>query len=251
MDSAVHVSLTGPRAAYEALNRETRLDAYEDFLGMPHELREEARRQGRNALIPAEDAEKLPPIVKPAVQRAIEAVLPTGYYVKHFTTNVELTDIDPDWRNELLAIARGRGVTNQGVAINGRPLHTWRNLRFRSKSEVRIAEALEQSNVMFLPNCMARLGVTPDYRVNREADFLVVHKGKLGILEVHGEPFHPARRAAEDHERSRLFKQHGVRLVEVYDANRCYEMPSDVVASFMRLLGGSSETRKAALHAGI
>jgi very-short-patch-repair endonuclease len=113
------------------------------------------------------------------------------------------------------------------------------NLRFRSKTEMKVAEALDRAGVLFLPNCLARLGVTQDYRVNREADFLVVHKGRLGILEIHGEPSHPASRAAVDHDRLRLLKQHGVTLIEVYDATRCYEMPNEVVAEFLRLMEGA------------
>lgn len=186
-----------------------------------------------------EEAERVnfPPIVKPAIQEAIDAALPEDTYIKHFTVHAAMVDIDPDWREELLEIARGQGVTNQGVRIKDAPLYTWKNLRFRSKTEMRIAKALDRANVLFLPNCMARLGPTTDYRVNREGDFLVCDDGKWGILEIHGESFHPPSRAAHDHDRSRLFKQHGVLVIEHYDAERCYETPDDVVAEFLKLLG--------------
>jgi hypothetical protein len=235
--NALHVALTGPRAAYEALNRTTKLDAYWDAMGMPQQMRDEAAATDTYHLIPA-DAE-LAPIVRPAIERAIEAVLPPGFYVKHFTTHVELLDIDPDWRNELLEIARGRDVTNQGVSIKGRPLYTWKNLRFRSKSEMRVAQALDRANVLFFPNSMARLGTVTDARENREPDFLVCESGRWGILEVHGEPWHPPTRAVQDADRARLFKQHGIKVVEPYDATRCYEMPDDVVADFLRLLASA------------
>ena len=234
--SALHVTLTGPRAAYEALSRESELDAYYDKLGVPQELREQRKSEGVGVFVPSSEMGNLPPIVRPAIERAIQAVLPPDNYVKHFTIHVEQVEIDLEWRNELLEIARGKGVTNQGVAIKDRALYSWQNLRFRSKTEIKIAEALDRANVMFLPNCLARLGVTQDYRINREADFLVIDKGRLGILEVHGEPFHPASRAAEDHERNRLFKLHGIKTIEVYDATRCYEMPDDTVADFLRIL---------------
>jgi len=92
----------------------------------------------------------------------------------------------------------------------------WNNLRFRSASEVRIAEALERAQVLFLPNCMARLGCSR--RENRETDFLICHPGKWGILEVDGPLSHPPPRKVDDDDRARLFKAHGIRLVEHFDA---------------------------------
>jgi hypothetical protein len=193
---AVHVELTGPRAAYDILNNRDH------------------------------------PITK-AVQRALDAVLPTHTYIKHFSVAAELMSLDPRWREELLEIARGKGVHNQvGEAKAPR---IWNNLRFRSESEVRVARALDQANVMFLPNCRARIGLHGN-RQNREADFLVCHNGKLGILEVDGEPFHPPSRTAEDHERDRLFKLHGILVVEHFDAGECFENPAGVVARFLNIL---------------
>ncbi len=111
----------------------------------------------------------------------------------------------------------------------------WNNLRFRSESELRIAQALDRTGVLFLPNCLARLG-TPSDRQNREPDFLICDHGKWGILEVDGEPFHPPSRTVHDHERARLFKTHGIRVVEHFDAGECYGNPDAVVAKFLQLL---------------
>ncbi|MGH3118620.1 MAG: hypothetical protein ACRDQ2_16205 [Gaiellales bacterium] len=169
------------------------------------------------------------------VYRATEAVVPVGYYIKHWSVSAKLVDIDPDWREELLEIARGRGISNQGAAI-ARELYEWKNLKFRSKSEIKIAEALDRANVLFLPNCAARLGLNESDRRKREADFLICEGGKWGILEVDGEPFHPPSRTVQDHERDRYFKQHGIRTVEHYDATRCYNEPDAVVAEFLGIL---------------
>jgi hypothetical protein len=189
------VRLTGPRAAYDILDN------------ADHE-------------------------VTVQVRRAIGALLPPDAFLRSLSAYCELTEIDPDWRTELLEIARGRGVHNQAVREAPK---TWRNLRFRSASEVRIAQALDRADVLFLPNCLARLGVTDD-RKNREADFLVCASGKWGILEVDGEPFHPPSRTVHDHTRDRLFKDHGIRVVEHFDAGECFERPDEVVARFLRLL---------------
>ena len=196
---ALHVELTGPRVAYDILN------------------------QMNN-------------IVTQNIRQAIQAILPSSTYVKHFTATVELVDIDPDWRTELLALARGKAVSNQGLAYGGGPPPlTWKNLRFRSASERRIAEALDRAGVLFLPNCRARLGPTAN-RKNREADFLIGHDQKWGILEVDGEAFHPPLRIAQEQERDRLFKSHSIRVVEHFDASRCYQDPSGVVKEFLKLL---------------
>ena len=85
-------------------------------------------------------------------------------------------------------------------------------LWYRSKSERRIAAALEAANVLFAPNASVRIGITPDHRDTMEPDFLVWQDGKLGVLEVDG-PWH-TRRAAEDHERDHRFREHGIRVVE-------------------------------------
>jgi len=119
--------------------------------------------------------------------------------------------------------------------IEAKSARVWNNLRFRSASEVQIAQALDRAGVLFLPNCKARLGL-PESRRNREADFLVGYEGKWGILEVDGEPFHPPSRTAEDHERDRLFHDHGILVVEHFDANKCYENPDDVVRRFLEIL---------------
>ena len=193
---ALHVKLTGPRAAYEILND----------------------RSHR---------------VTQAIGQALQAVLPDKTYLKHLTAHVQHVDIDANWREELLEIARGVGVHNQ--AAQGKALRVWNNLYFRSQSEIRIAEALDRAGVLFFPNCRSRLGLVSS-RENREADFLVCHNGKWGLLEVDGEPFHPPSRTVQDHARDRLFRDHGVRLVEHFDATRCYQDADAVVAQFLRLL---------------
>ncbi len=192
---ALHMKLTGPRAAYDILN-----DA-------GHSTTQ-------------------------AIQRALEAVLPEKTYIKHFTVHVEHIAIDPNWREELLQIARGVGVHNQ--AAQGRALRVWNSLFFRSQSEIRIAEALDRAQVLFFPNCRGRLGVGT--RENREADFLICRDGKWGILEVDGEPFHPPSRTVQDHARDRTFREHGIRLVEHFDATKCYEKADEVVRQFLSLL---------------
>lgn len=123
-------------------------------------------------------------------------------------------------------------VTNQG--ING--ACSWNGLYFRSKSEVRIAEALDKAGVMFLPNCRARLNGTSKERITREADFLICQDGRWGVLEVDGEAFHPAERSAVEHERDRLMQRHGLRFIQRYSASDCYTRPDATVKEFLAML---------------
>jgi very-short-patch-repair endonuclease len=115
----------------------------------------------------------------------------------------------------------------------------WNNLRFRTAQEVRVAEALEAEGFLFLPNCRARLGEKGGRRENREPDFLVCHHGKWGILEIDGSSHQPTT-AAADHERDRLFKHHGILVVERFPGAECFENAAGVVSEFLRILENAS-----------
>ena len=141
--------------------------------------------------------------------------------------------IEPDWHAEMVEMARGKTVDNQ--AADSGAGRMWNRLRFRSATEVKIAEALDRAGVLFFPLCKGRLN-DPHGRVNREPDFLVCKDGKWGILEVDGEPYHPPQRTVHDHERDRLFQRHGIRLAQHYDSTDCYVTPDEVVAEFLALL---------------
>ncbi len=168
-----------------------------------------------------------------SITNALRALVTGNFLLLRLDVGVELLNLDPNWKTELLEIARGYRVSNQGP--NHEAPRTWQNLKFRSQSEVRIAQALDRAGVLFLPNCRAQLGSGRD-RQNREADFLVCHRGEVGILEVDGEPFHPPSRTVQDHERDRMFKAHGISVVEHSDASACYDNPDDIVQAFLKII---------------
>jgi hypothetical protein len=112
---------------------------------------------------------------------------------------------------------------------------SWSGIRFRSESELRIAQAFDRTGVLFLPDALMRLGA-PTARQNREADFLVCASGVWGILEVDGAPFHPDADAEAAKERDQLFRQHGIAVVEHVEADRCAVAPDAVVAEFLATL---------------
>jgi hypothetical protein len=174
--------------------------------------------------------------IRESIEYALNACSPENWSI-YLLVKASLIDIDTNYRNELLEIARGRGISNQAGSQTTQILN-WNNLGFRSASEIKIAKALDNAGVMFFPNCKVRLGAIGT-RSNREPDFLICHNGKWGILEVDGEPFHPASRTVADHERDRQFKLHGITVTEHYDATRCYNEPDAVIGEFLNILDRS------------
>jgi hypothetical protein len=174
--------------------------------------------------------------IRESIEYALKACSPENWSI-YLVVKASLIDIDTNYRNELLEIARGKGISNQAGSQTTQILN-WNNLGFRSASEIKIAKALDNAGVMFFPNCKVRLGAIGN-RSNREPDFLICHNGKWGILEVDGEPFHPASRTVADHERDRQFKLHGITVTEHYDATRCYNEPDAVIGEFLNILARS------------
>jgi hypothetical protein len=127
------------------------------------------------------------------------------------------------------------------------PGPTWKPARamqhdglwFRSKTEIRVYEALRKRSVFFFVNAAGVLGgklSTTGRAALREPDFVVCLDGKWGILEVMGEHVHTSQTAPKDHDRARLFKEYGVMMIEFFDAHRCYTDPESVVDEFLGLL---------------
>ena len=169
------------------------------------------------------------------IHRAFEAVLSTEYSLEGLRARVVIDNYDANWRAKLLDAIQGKIPLNQGVPIQDKPRYSWEYLFFRSSYEIAIAKALDEYKVLFLPNCMARFSSpNSQERMNKEADFLVCHEGKWGIIEVDGETSHPI--AAKDHQRDRLFRSHGIRVIERYTAKQCITNPKGVVREFLELL---------------
>lgn len=146
---------------------------------------------------------------------------------------LRLIEIDTDWRTKLLAESETTQVTNQN-SYEKKPV-IYAGMKFSSPPEVKIAIALDNLGVMYLPNCLTRVG-TPGSRQNRFPDFLICYAGKWGILEIDGQSVHKGN-ATEDHERSRLIERHGgVAYFTRYPAARCQSDPDGVVKEFLEIL---------------
>jgi hypothetical protein len=210
------ITIAGSSPVFEYYGRLT--DAYYSTLAL-----EESER-GQDSLAYA------------AIQTAFKYALPGGVSLDRIDRRLLVTEVAEGWRTDILRELDGQGGHNQGLAPADEEIITWCNLRFRSRSEMKIAEAFDRAGVMFFPNCRGRLGLQK--RANLEPDFLVCHKGAWGILEVDGEPFHQPTRTVHDHERDRRFMRHGVTVIQHYDATRCRTDPDGVVAEFLALLEG-------------
>lgn len=108
----------------------------------------------------------------------------------------------------------------------------WNGFCFHSDAQVKIAEILDRTSTLFIPNSQLRLA-TPAGKQNQQADFLIFHQNKLGILKIDCESSHP--NATED-EMCGLFIDSGISLVKHYDATRCSEQPDLVVQEFLEIL---------------
>lgn len=172
--------------------------------------------------------------VSSQVSKAFSAVLPFDMYLGSIATRATVHVPDENWRHDLHELIKGKGVSNQasGAAVN----HLWQGFKFRSATEIRIAEALDRAGVLFFPLPKGRVAPAEHRRMNVEPDFVICDEGRWGMLEVDGEPFHPPQRSAIEHDRDRIFKRQGVGFVERFDAKRCYEQPDKVIEEFRLLM---------------
>lgn len=167
------------------------------------------------------------------ITSAIKGILPYNAYLYRLVPRIKVVELEPNWKETLLG--KFEKIHNQGIDLKGlpSPKHVWMGLNFRSKGEEYIAKELEKKGVLFFPNCVCRLG-RPQNRFRREPDFLVCYQGKWGILEVDDPHFHS--QAAKDHERDRLFKTYGIRIIEHFDYEDCLREPGSVVQKFLSIL---------------
>ncbi len=108
----------------------------------------------------------------------------------------------------------------------------WKNLIFRSNSEIKIAKTLDHRDIFFIPPGRVRMSAGKDGRQSRELDFVICYAGKWGVLEVDG-PYH---RAKLDAERDALLRGHGIQNIQRFPAERCYNDPNAVIDEFIHSL---------------
>lgn len=177
------------------------------------------------------------------LREALGEVLPAGVWIERLLARpgspVEpppvVQGITASRTTPMTTVMPGGDMPGLNQAIGELAPRMWSGIRFRSESELRIAQALDRAGVLFVPGALARLGLR-GARQNREADFLVCAEGVWGILEVDGAPFHPDAQRDLDAARDHLFAQHGIGIIHHVDAARCFATPDAVVVEFLAML---------------
>lgn len=154
------------------------------------------------------------------------------FYIRHIVCSLDTTKPPDNWRSDL---------SNSIAALNSnQALFTFKDsrrlshhgLNFRSKTEIKVFEALLRRGVLICPLPLVVMGKSRAYK---EPDFLVCYDGKTGILEIHGDKWHPPETAAKEHDRRREFTKLGISIYEIFGADRCWDDPDTVVDEFLGL----------------
>jgi hypothetical protein len=152
---------------------------------------------------------------------------------------IKLMEVEDDWKVVVRNLIVNFKDANQGrvselmASKKGQNIFLYNEMKFASKSEIRIAQEFENRKVLFFPLALAvRADTGVHYKDHREADFLACDDGVWGILEV---SFHPDR-FETDAEKDAWFKKSGILCVQHYTAERCFKEPSEVVNQFLEIL---------------
>jgi hypothetical protein len=152
---------------------------------------------------------------------------------------MKLLPVDENWKELARNLIVNRKGSNQALVSeicasrDGRPLHTWNELKYASASEIRIAQELEKRQILFFPLAVAvRADTGQNWKDHREVDFLICRNGAWGILEV---AFHPDR-YEKDSEKDYWLKKSGILCIQHYTAERCYNQSAPVVDEFLSIL---------------
>jgi hypothetical protein len=174
--------------------------------------------------------------IKETLGEIIKGYLPKDIEIR---IDVKLLEVEENWKEIIRSLIANAKDPNQGTITdmilgreNKQP-HLYNEMKFASKSEIRIAQEFEKRKILFFP---LPLGVRNDtgkrYLDHREPDFLVCNDGVWGILEV---SYHPDR-FEKDAEKDAWFKKAGILCIQHYSSERCYNKPAEVVNEFLEIL---------------
>ncbi len=141
-----------------------------------------------------------------------------------FAVSTATCNLEPSTQPWRLALWRelNSGLRNQGiVAFAG--AYEALGMRFKSWSEVVLAQELARRDIPMMAG--------PAYLWHgqlREPDFIVFLGGRAFVIEVHGEPWHPAGRTAIDFQRNLIYRLAGLEVL-TFDAAEVRADPARVV----------------------
>lgn len=111
----------------------------------------------------------------------------------------------------------------------------------RSEAELRIAQALDQQEILFFANARGRFSllnapVSNDQSNGRvEADFMIFHQGKCLVLEVDGQHHLEVGQMGRDYVRDRMLLRAKLPTVR-FTGKDCLERPQAVVVECLSIL---------------
>jgi hypothetical protein len=152
---------------------------------------------------------------------------------------VKLAEVEEGWQNIVKNLIANSQNPNQAVVTEkvfskkDKNILIYNEMKFASKTEIRIAQELENRKILFFPLPLAVRADTGNfYNDHREVDFLICQDGTWGILEV---SFHQDR-YEKDSEKDSWFKKSGILCIQHYTAERCWEHSRQVVDEFLSIL---------------
>lgn len=168
--------------------------------------------------------------VKEEIEKTFYTIFPsaTEYDLDNIIYTPKIESAYEDWRRDIQEGAVGSVNNHASFKTSGVPMCEFKNMKFRSKSELRVAEVLVEKNVLFFPLPLAVAG-----KNHREPDFLICLHGKWAILEVVSDYFHPS--VEKDAKRTQWFQDHNI-TIRSYSAKECYNNPERVVNDFSILV---------------
>lgn len=162
------------------------------------------------------------------------------FFDEHSKEKVEIVS-----RSNALTISK-KGIedsnrgTFQSEYANANSMKEWGGMYFRSESEIRIAEKLDEAGVLFFANARGRISskdspISSEHPGRLEVDFLVCHQGKCMVLEVDGKHHQENGQILRDYVRDRLLLKERIPTVR-FTAGECFHHASEVVSEFLKIL---------------
>lgn len=181
--------------------------------------------------------------IREIMERAIRPIVKgqVSELIENFTVEfrIKLIEVEEGWQETVRRLIVRSGDPNQGFITEKAFLkqhkqpYLYNEIKFASKSEIRIAQEFETQHILFFPLPLAVRAETGNkYQDHREVDFLVCYDGVWGILEV---SYHPDR-FEKDAEKDSWFKKSGILCIQHYSAERCYNTPKEVANEFLEIL---------------
>jgi len=166
---------------------------------------------------------------------------PGGVRTQHHWHIFCTDELKPQIEKILAGTALTVSATYPQNDVGGNYSKEWGGLYLRSDAEVRIAEALDQTGLLFFANARGRIGlkdtlVSDSQLTGRvEVDFLVFYQGRCLSLEVDGKHHTENEQIIRDYARDRVLLRSGVPTVR-FTAQDCLHRPQEVVSEVLAIL---------------